>query len=132
VTFEVFVKGVEAGVGEEMTEGVVVAIAGSEVRAIKTAELEDRSAGAGLVGGVGLVGRIAGGNFSFVFAKEGVGGVGHRIGSFLRVWKKDAKWGARVCPAAMMAAGFVGILRDLWGAAVAGGFSMRLWRHCVL
>jgi hypothetical protein len=97
VTFEVFVEGVEAGVGEKMTEGVVVAVAGSEVRAVKTAELENRSAGAGLVGGVGLTRRIAGGNFTFVFAKEGVGGVGHRIGSFLRVGKRDAGWGARVC-----------------------------------
>jgi hypothetical protein len=92
VTFEVFVEGVEAGVGEEMTEGVVVSVAGSEVEAVKTAELEDGGAGARLVGGVGLVGRIAGGWFSFVFAEECVGGVGHRVGSFLRVWKRDAGW----------------------------------------
>jgi hypothetical protein len=132
VTFEVFVKGVEAGVGEEMTESVVVAVAGSEVRAVKTAELENRSAGAGLVGGVSLIRRIAGGNFTFVFAKEGVVGVGHRIGSFLRVWKRDAGWGARFVRVAVIAGRFAWILQDLWRAAVVGGFSMRLWRHCVL
>jgi hypothetical protein len=92
VTLEVFVEGVETGVGEETAEGVVVAVAGSEVRAIEAAKLKDRSAGTGLVGGVGLIGRIAGGSFSFVFAEESVGGVRHRIGSFLRVWKRDAGW----------------------------------------
>jgi hypothetical protein len=90
VTFEVFVEGVEAGVGEEMAEGIVVSVTGSEVETVEPAELEDRGAGSGLVGGVAFVGRIAGGNIGFVFRKQGVGGVRHRIGSFLRVLKRDA------------------------------------------
>ena len=92
MTFKVFVEGVQAGVGEEMTEGVVVAVTRSEVRTVETAELEDGGAGPGVEGGVGLVGRIAGGNFCFIFAKEGVGGVRHWVGSFLRVLKTDAGW----------------------------------------
>jgi hypothetical protein len=132
VTLEVFVEGVETGVGEEMTEGVVVAVAGSEVRAVEAAKLEDRGAGTGLVGSVGLIGRIAGGNFSFVFAEEGVGGVRHNW-LLSAGWEERCRMGARVCLSCCEGwpLEFAGILRDLWRAAVAGGFSMRLWRHCV-
>jgi hypothetical protein len=96
VTFEVFVEGVETGVGEEMTKRVVIAVAGSEVRAIEAAKLKNGGAGTGLVGGVGLIGRIAGGNISFVFAEESVGRVRHD-------WLLSASleercgMGARVC-----------------------------------
>jgi hypothetical protein len=82
VALKVLVEGVEAGVGQEMAEGFVVAVARGEVKAAETAKIEDGSAGAGLVGGVGLSSRNAVWDFGFVFAEEGIGGVGHRIGSF--------------------------------------------------
>ena len=65
-----------------MTEGVIVAIAGSEVRPVKTAELEDGGAGAGLVGGVALAVDIAGWNIGFILGEQGIWGVRHRIGSY--------------------------------------------------
>jgi hypothetical protein len=80
--FEILVEGIEADPGEEMAEGFVVAVARGEVKAVETAKIEDGRAGAGLVGGVGLSFRNAVGDFGFVFAEEGIGGVGHRIGSF--------------------------------------------------
>ena len=81
VALKVLVEGVEADVCQKMTKGFVVAVARGEVKAIETAEIEDGSAGAGLVGGVGLSSRITIWDFGFVFSEEGVGGVGHRIGS---------------------------------------------------
>jgi hypothetical protein len=94
---KVLVEGVEAGVGEETAEGVVVAVAWSEVEAVEAAKIEDSGAGASLVGGIGLSSRNAGWDFGFVFAEERVGGVRHRIGSFARVVKRDAGSRTGVC-----------------------------------
>jgi hypothetical protein len=106
MALEVLVEGVEAGVGEEMAEGFVVRVAGGEVEAVATAKLEDGSAGAGLVVGVGFGCGIADRDFGFVFMERGIGGVGHRGGSFLRAGKKDAGWMARFVSCGMVAEGF--------------------------
>ena len=73
VALKVLVEGVEADVCQKMTKGFVVAVARGEVKAIETAEIEDGSAGAGLVGGLGLSSRNANWDFGLVFTEEGIG-----------------------------------------------------------
>jgi len=91
VALEILVEGIDACSGEEMAEGFVVAVAGGEVGAVETATLEDAGAGASLVVDVGFGCGIAGGGLGFVFAEDGVGGVGPRAGSFPGVFS----WGVK-------------------------------------
>jgi hypothetical protein len=88
VALEVFVEGVEAGAGQEVAESFVIAVAGGEVGTVETAKLVDGGAGASLVVGVGLGCGIANWRIGFVFAEEGVGGVGHRIGSLAELLRE--------------------------------------------
>jgi hypothetical protein len=90
VALEVFVKGVEAGVGEQMAEGFVVAVAGGEMGAVETAKLKDGGAGTRLVVGVSFGFGRAGREFGFVFVERSIGGVRHRGGTFLQAVRKDA------------------------------------------
>ena len=73
VALKVLVEGVEAGVGQKMADGFVVAVTGGEVKAVETAKIEDGSAGAGLVGRLGLSSRNANWDFGLVFTEEGIG-----------------------------------------------------------
>jgi hypothetical protein len=84
VALEILVESIEASSGEEMAESFVVAVAGGEVGAVKTAKLEDGGGGASLVVESGFRCGIAGAGLGFIFAEDGVGGVGHRAGSFPR------------------------------------------------
>jgi hypothetical protein len=82
VALEILVQGIDASLGEEMAESVVVAVARGEMGTVETAKLEDGGAGANLIIERGFGCGIAGGRFSFVFAEDTVWGVGHRAGSF--------------------------------------------------
>jgi hypothetical protein len=125
VALEILLESIHAGSGEEMAEGFVVTIAGGEVEAVETAKLEDAGAGASLVVESAFGCGIAGGGLGFAFAENGVGGVGHRAGSFPGVFscgvKRDAGCEERFVPLRFRIAILIAMRFFMWDRSWSAG-----------